>query len=410
MKHHDHEYSVLAVYGGVPIHEQTRQLRRGVDIFVGTTGRVLDHMERGNLNFSQLKSLVLDEADLMLKLGFKEDVDRILGNVTSSAAAPQFLLFSATVPRWIKDLANGYLRPNWQMIDLAQDLKAKTQKNINHLSINCPFHNRMQTLADILLIYGGLGQAIVFTSTKAEANALLLSEKISQDIEVMHGDIAQSQREVTLKRFKEHKFSVLVATDVAARGLDIPNVDLVIQVEPPKETETYIHRAGRTARAGKAGTCITFWTLKHKQQIRNIERAAGVNFTPIGVPQPHDVIAATSKNTIKQLQTVKDDVLPLFDDAADALIAANDGDSRVALLKALAFISGCHKEALGQRSLLTGEEKHITYQLDLQTVLHGVGLVWNILRRVLPEAVVSQLKGMRALAAMNGAVFDVPEG
>ena len=265
LKHHDHEFSVLAVYGGVPIHEQTRQLRRGVDIFVGTTGRVLDHMERGNLNFSQLKSLVLDEADMMLKLGFKEDVDRILGNVTASASAPQFLLFSATVPRWIKDLAHGYLRPNWQMIDLAQDLKAKTQKNINHISINCPFHNRMQTLADILLIYGGLGQAIVFTSTKAEANSLLLSEKISQDIEVMHGDIAQSQREVTLKRFKEHKFSVLVATDVAARGLDIPNVDLVIQVEPPKETETYIHRAGRTARAGKAGTCITFWTLKHKQ-------------------------------------------------------------------------------------------------------------------------------------------------
>lgn len=119
-------------------------------------------------------------------------------------------------------------------------------------------------MADLLTIYGGTGQTIVFTSTKVEANNLILSDKIKNDIEVMHGDIAQNQREVTLKRFKEHKFSVLVATDVAARGLDVPNVDLVIQVEPPKDTETYIHRAGRTARAGKAGTCITFWTQKHK--------------------------------------------------------------------------------------------------------------------------------------------------
>jgi ATP-dependent RNA helicase DDX21 len=112
--------------------------------------------------------------------------------------------------------------------------------------------------------YGGVGQTIVFCSTKQEANSLLLSDKIKKDIEVMHGDIAQNQREVTLKRFKEGKFSVLVATDVASRGLDIPNVDLVIQVEPPKETETYIHRSGRTARAGRVGTCITFYSKKHQ--------------------------------------------------------------------------------------------------------------------------------------------------
>ena len=113
-------------------------------------------------------------------------------------------------------------------MDLAKDLKGKTQKNITHIAINCPFHNRMQTLADILVIYGGLGQTIVFCSTKAEANSLLLSEKINKNIEVMHGDIAQNQREVTLKRFKEGKFSVLVATDVAARGIDIPDIDLVV--------------------------------------------------------------------------------------------------------------------------------------------------------------------------------------
>lgn len=126
----------------------------------------------------------------------------------------------------------------------------------------------------------------MFTSTKHEANSLLLSEKIKKDIEVMHGDIAQNQREVTLKRFKDKKFSVLVATDVASRGLDIPSVDLVVQVEPPKDTETYIHRSGRTARAGRSGTCITFYNMKQVGFIRMIENKAGIKFSKIGVPQP----------------------------------------------------------------------------------------------------------------------------
>lgn len=298
----------------------------------------------------------------MLKLGFKEDVDQILEKVKENVKTDhQFLLFSATVPRWIKEMATSYLKPNWKMIDLAKDLKSKAQKNINHISINCPFHNRMQTLADILLIYGGIGQAIVFCSTKAEANSLLLSEKINKDLEVMHGDIAQNQREVTLKRFKEQKFSVLVATDVAARGLDIPNVDLVIQVEPPKDVETYIHRAGRTARAGKTGTAITFWTMKHKHMINTISMRAGINFKVIGIPQPEDVIRATSRNSLKKLQTVNDGVLHLFEEAADDLIALSDGDYKKALQKALAYMSGCHKEEMTSRSLLNGQENYITF-------------------------------------------------
>jgi len=153
----------------------------------------------------------------------------------------------------------------------------------------------------------------------------------------------------------------LVATDVAARGLDVPNVDLVIQVEPPKDVETYIHRAGRTARAGRAGTCITFWTMKHKFALNAISHKAGVNFNAIGIPQPEDVIRATSRDSIKRLSTVNETVLELFNDAADELIALSDGDNKKALLKALAFMSGCHKEALANRSLLTGTEKCITF-------------------------------------------------
>ena len=187
------------------------------------------------------------------------------------------------------------------------------------------------------------GQTIVFTSTKKEANDLLLSEKIKKDIEVMHGDIAQNQREVTLKRFKEKKFSVLVATDVAARGLDIPSVDLVVQIEPPKDTETYIHRSGRTARAGRSGKCITFYTLKQKMLITMIEQRAGIQFQKIGVPQPDDVIRASFRDTLKQLEEVEDKVIPIFEEAAQQMVEAEGGDAKRALCKTLALLSGHHK-------------------------------------------------------------------
>ena len=155
----------------------------------------------------------------------------------------------------------------------------------------------------------------------------------------MHGDIAQNQREVTLKRFKEGKFNVLVATDVASRGLDIPNVDLVIQVEPPKDVETYIHRSGRTARAGRDGTCITFYSKKHMPLIQNIEQRAGIKFQKIGVPQPEDVLKASSRDIIKNLDEVNQDITYLFQEAAETLIKKFNGDPLKALSTTLAFMS-----------------------------------------------------------------------
>jgi ATP-dependent RNA helicase DDX21 len=149
---------------------------------------------------------------------------------------------------------------------------------------------------------------------------LILSDKIKQDVEVMHGDIAQNQREVTLKRFKEGKFKVLVATDVASRGIDIKDVDLVIQIEPPKDTETYIHRSGRTARAGKSGTCITFYTKKTYEFVQRIEDQAGIKLKRIGVPQAEQVIKASSRGILNNLTDVNEDVLHLFEDLAKDLI------------------------------------------------------------------------------------------
>lgn len=140
LKHYEQEYNVLTVYGGVSIDDQTYQLRRGVDIFVGTTGRILDHIERKNFDFSHMRTVVLDEADQMLKLGFKEDVEKIMHNIKEKAPKDiQTLLFSATIPYWVKNMAREFLSPQLETIDLAQNLKNKTSRTVNHLAINCPW-------------------------------------------------------------------------------------------------------------------------------------------------------------------------------------------------------------------------------------------------------------------------------
>ena len=152
-----------------------------------------------------------------------------------------------------------------------------------------------------------------------------------------------------------------MATDVASRGLDIPGVDLVVQVEPPKDTETYIHRSGRTARAGRSGTCITFYTLKQKSYIQMIEQRAGITMDKIGVPQPDDIIKATLRDTIKHLSEVHDDVLGVFEEAAEGMIEDEGGDAKRALCKTLALLSGHHKQVLQARSLLNGQEDMVTF-------------------------------------------------
>jgi len=150
--------------------------------------------------------VILDEADVMLKLGFKDDIDKIMEAVNEVREGEvQVGLFSATMPSWVRDIAKNFMKPNFRVVDLAQDLSNKTAKNVRHLAIECPWSERLDALGRILSCYG-TGKTIVFTSTKADANDLLVSDKIANDVEVMHGDIAQNQREVTIKRFKEGKF------------------------------------------------------------------------------------------------------------------------------------------------------------------------------------------------------------
>ena len=187
-------------------------------------------------------------------------------------------------------------------------------------------------------------------------------------------------------------------------------MDLVIQVEPPNEVETYIHRSGRTARAGKEGTCITFYDKRNQYMISQIERQAGIKFRIIGVPQPEEVIRASSKVMLKSLESVNKDVLPLFREAARTLVAQSDGDPEKALCRALAYLSGHYKQALQSRSLLTGQERQATLQMRSlgQKWPNPLKLAAELLHQYFPKNLADNVRGIKPRSDQTGVVFDFP--
>lgn len=256
--------------------------------------------------------------------------------------------------------------------------------------------------------YGGTGRIICFSSTKADANSVLLSDKITHDVEVMHGDIAQNQREVTIKRFKDAKFQVLVATDVASRGLDIPNVELVIQLEPPKDTESYIHRSGRTARAGRSGTCITFYTRKNEEFVDRIEQMAGIKLERVPIPTEEDMLRAKNKDVLKKLKDVDIDVLDNFEETANLLLAEHDNDAIKALKIVLAYCSGNYKQNLPSKSLLTGRDGFCTIKMSVEAGNElDESLATEIIQRYWSPRIASQIRSMRGISDGTGVCFDL---
>ncbi|PHU14089.1 DEAD-box ATP-dependent RNA helicase 7 [Capsicum chinense] len=235
------------LYGNSPMGAQQVQLKRGVDIVVGTPGRIKDHIERGNIDLKSLQFRVLDEVDEMLKIGFVDDVEFILGKV-EDASQVQTVLFSATLPDWVKHIAAKFLKPDKKIADLVGNEKMKASKNVRHIIIPCSSSARPQLIPDIIRCYSSGGRTIIFTETRALASELA---GLLPGASALHGEIQQNQREATLKGFRSGKFMTLVATNVAARGLDIDDVQLIIQCEATSDVEAYIHRSGRTGRAGE---------------------------------------------------------------------------------------------------------------------------------------------------------------
>ncbi|KFK39522.1 hypothetical protein AALP_AA3G255500 [Arabis alpina] len=264
----------ICVYGGTPIAQQMRQLDYGVDVAVGTPGRIIDLIKRGALNLSEVQFVVLDEADQMLQVGFAEDVEIILERLPEKR---QSMMFSATMPGWIRSLTKKYLN-NPVTIDLVGDSDQKLADGITTYSIIADSYGRGSIIGPLVTEHAKGGKCIVFTQTKRDADRLSYGLSKSFQCEALHGDISQSQRERTLAGFRDGRFNILVATDVAARGLDVPNVDLIIHYELPNNTETFVHRTGRTGRAGKKGSAILIYSQEQTRAVKMIEREVGTRF------------------------------------------------------------------------------------------------------------------------------------
>ncbi|MBK0422507.1 DEAD/DEAH box helicase [Leucobacter sp. CSA2] len=296
---------LLPVYGGQAYGQQLSALRRGVDVVVGTPGRIMDHLKRGSLDLSQIKYLVLDEADEMLKMGFAEDVETILADTPEEK---QVALFSATMPAQIRRISQQHLRDP-QEIKIAG--KTQTSSNITQRYTVVSYTQKLDALTRILEVedFDGL---IVFTRTRGDSEQV--AEKLrarGYSAAAINGDIPQNVRERTVQSLKDGKLDVLVATDVAARGLDVERISHVINYDLPIDTESYVHRIGRTGRAGRSGDAISFVTPRERRLLNAIEKATKQPLTQMPLPRIDEVNATRLSN---------------FD---DAITAALDDSSRI---------------------------------------------------------------------------------
>ncbi len=274
---------VLPVYGGQGYGVQLSALRRGVHVVVGTPGRIMDHLEKGTLDLTELRFCVLDEADEMLTMGFAEDVETILATTPDTK---QVALFSATMPPAIRKLAQRYLH---DPVEVHVKGKTATAANISQRYLIVGYPQKVDALTRILEVENFEGM-IVFVRTKNETETL--AEKLRArgfSAEAINGDVAQPVRERTVNRLKAGKLDILVATDVAARGLDVERISHVVNYDIPTDTESYVHRIGRTGRAGRSGAAISFVTPRERYLLKHIEKATRQPLTEMSMPSVEDI-------------------------------------------------------------------------------------------------------------------------
>src|SRR5688572_19915243 len=280
--------SVLPVYGGAPIVPQLKRLERGAHVVVGTPGRLIDHLDRGSLDLSNIKMIVLDEADEMLKMGFIEEVERIL------AAAPaerQIALFSATMPEEVLRIANRHLR-NPERIEIEHPTMSAPL--IEQRFLNVSEGQKLEVLTQILEIEQS-DAVLIFRRTKT--GSAELAEKLEARgfaAVAMHGDMSQPLREAVIRRLRAGQVDIVVATDVAARGLDVEQIEHVINYDVPYDVEAYVHRIGRTGRAGRSGVATLFVTPRERRMMREIEKFTGMAIQPMKMPTGADEIGRAS--------------------------------------------------------------------------------------------------------------------
>lgn len=403
-------YIVTALYGGVAYAAQERILDAGVDVVVATPGRAKDLLEKGTLRFDRVNTVVLDEADHMLDIGFKDDIEHLLRKVCEANGSKeagknthQSLLFSATVPEWVH--SSSLVNKEHEFIDMVGKEAVRTANTIRFYRRKCQGSEISSMLADLVRVYSGKhGRTLVFTNTKKDCHDLSINNA-KLDSQSLHGDMQQEQRESTMKSFRDNKFSVLIATDVAARGLDLPMVDLVIQCAPPQDIDSFIHRAGRTGRAGRKGVCVLLHPPKEEYIVEKIERHAKIKFELLPAPTRDDILRAVARDVTEDLARVERRATDLFREQAAELLA--EADPVEILASALAVMSG-YTSNISKRGLLTGMEGHATVQLSSQQPL-PIPVYCSILRNNLGDDLFMRCKDLTLLQDAPGCVFDVQE-
>ena len=321
---------IVPVYGGQSIEQQIRQLKKGVDIVVGTPGRVQDLIDRKILKLDKLEYFILDEADEMLNMGFVEDIEKILESTNKDK---RMLFFSATMPKEILKIAENHMRKDYEILKV--ESKELTTNLTDQIYFEVKQKDKFEALCRIIDLepefYG-----IVFCRTKNDVNELAgkLNDR-GYDAGELHGDITQNHREVTLNRFKARKLNILVATDVAARGIDVNDLTHVVNYAIPQEAESYVHRIGRTGRAGKEGTAITFMTPSEYKKLLQIKRITKTDIRKEKLPEIKDVILSRKHRIIENIKNIlqEGDLNGFVDMAKDLLKEGNPEEIVASLLK-----------------------------------------------------------------------------
>lgn len=295
----------LAVYGGANIRPQIQALKGRVQVVIATPGRLIDLIDRKAISLSQLQYLVLDEADEMLNMGFKQDIDRILRTAPSDRAT---WLFSATMPSEIKRIVKHYMKDDREEITVSRG--SEVNKNIDHQYTILPVSEKVEGLCRILDAQEEM-RGIVFCRTKAGTQKL--AKQIVQAgyrADALHGDLSQNQRDIVMQRFRDHQLQVLIATDVAARGIDVDDLTHVIHFNLPDSLEYYTHRSGRTARAGKQGISLVMAGRSEKRKISSLEKMLKVKFNQVELPGQAEALERKSHRWVQNLLEINGKSVP----------------------------------------------------------------------------------------------------
>ncbi|QGK71043.1 DEAD/DEAH box helicase [Allosaccharopolyspora coralli] len=397
-------FHVLPIYGGQSYGPQLAGLKRGVQVVVGTPGRLIDHLDKGSLDLSELRMLVLDEADEMLRMGFIDDVERILQSVPDQR---QVALFSATMPPAIRKISQSYLR---EPVEISVKTKTSTATNINQRHIPVRGPNKLDAITRILEVEP-FDAMIVFVRTKQATEEI--AEKLQArgfSAAAINGDIAQAQRERTIGHLREGRLDILVATDVAARGLDVERISHVLNYDIPHDSESYVHRIGRTGRAGRSGEAILFVSPRERHMLRSIEKATRQSIAQMELPT---IEAVNDQRLQKFAQTITETLsaggLETFQDLVRDYEQSHD-------VPALEIAAALARMAQGDRPLLLEPEPAADKRKQRDDVAafesaSGRRSVFRVevgrRNRVTPSALVGALVNEGGLASRNIGNIDI---